>query len=305
MAKQVQHEAEPIIPSADSMQLVDRSAVEAMERAQIDMQISTAQRYKKHAPNMLSKVKDDMRAFALLDEDTAASCFYSLPRGGKNIQGPSVRMAEIALTCYGNARVAARIMEINTVGDTPNVVIQAMSHDLENNVAFTAEKRRRITKKKNKNTIDEDDINLAVNACTAIAFRDATFKMIPMALIKPVVEEAKKVAVGNLKSLVAKRTQVLNRLQQMGATEKNILHVVDCRKIEDIALDHLEQLIGLGTALKEGNTTLEEAFPNFEEQQADAQGRNKKDSASVKTGDVFNEERPPLKEPEGEAFLEG
>lgn len=235
------------------------SALESIERASIDIQIATAHRF----PRTLSKVKADMLSFATLDEETALSTFYTLPRGGKTIQGPSVRMAEIAIACYGNLRAGARPIQTVTTGDHPHVIVQAVAHDLEKNVAITIEKRRRIVGKKSKGgAIDEDDINLAVNACSAIAFRDAVFKVVPQALIKPVFEQAKAVAVGDIKSLGVKRTKTVERLTQMGAKLENILARVEAKKIEDIDLSRLEMLIGLGTALKDGETTLEDAFPN-------------------------------------------
>lgn len=233
------------------------SAIEAIERASVDIQISTAHRF----PRTLSKVKADMLSFATLDEETALSCFYTLPRGGKSIQGPSVRLAEIAISCFGNLRIGARPIATVTTGDNPHVIVQAVCHDLEKNVAISIEKRRRITKKKSKDAIDEDDINLAVNACSAIALRDATFKVVPLILVKPVYEAAKQVAVGDVKSLGEKRQKVIERLTQMGAKIENILGRVEAKKIEDIDLTRLELLIGLGTALKDGETTLEEAFP--------------------------------------------
>lgn len=246
---------------SNQLEILDReepSAIEAIERASVDIQIATAHRY----PRTLSKVKADMLSFATLDEETALSCFYTLPRGGKTIQGPSVRMAEIAISCYGNLRAGARPISTVTTGDHPHVIVQAVCHDLEKNVAITIEKRRRIVGKKSKGgQIDEDDINLAVNACAAIAFRDAVFKVVPGALIKPVYEQAKAVAVGDIKSLGVKRQKIIERLLQMGAKIENILGRVEAKKIEDIDLTKLELLIGLGTALKDGETTLEEAFP--------------------------------------------
>lgn len=233
------------------------SVLESIERASVDMQISTAKKY----PRTLSKVKADMLSFATLDEETAQSCFYTLPRGGKTIQGPSVRLAEIAVSCYQNLRAGARVISTVTHGENPHVIVQAVAHDLQNNVAITIEKRRRITKKKTKDAIDEDDINLSCNACASIAFRDAVFKVVPQALIKPVYEQAKKVAVGDIKSLADKRGKVMDRLKQMGVVEERILARVEARKVDDIDLEKLEILIGLGTALKDGETTLEEAFP--------------------------------------------
>jgi hypothetical protein len=233
-------------------------ALESIERASIDMQISTAKKY----PRTLSKVKADMLSFATLDEETASACFYTLPRGGKAIQGPSVRLAEIAVSSYGNLRAGSRVIATMTHGDNPHVVVQAVAHDLEKNTAITIEKRRRIVgKKRNEGRVDEDDINLACNACSAIAFRDAVFKIIPQALIKPVYEQAKKVAVGDVKSLTVTRSKVVDRLKQMGVSEARILNVVGARKAEDITQDKLEILIGLGTAIRDGDATIEEAFP--------------------------------------------
>ena len=47
----------------------------------------------------------------------------------------------------------------------------------------------------------------------------------------------------------------------MGAKEASILAAVGAEKVEDIDLDKLEILIGLGTSIKDGEVSLEEAFP--------------------------------------------
>ncbi len=92
------------------VEIVQNDALGAIERAQVDVQISTARKY----PRTLSAVKQRMLSFATLDEETAASCFYTLParRGGddKPIQGPSVRMAEIALASYQHVKAGSRII---------------------------------------------------------------------------------------------------------------------------------------------------------------------------------------------------
>lgn len=244
----------------------------ATERASIDSQVATARKYGRS----LSRVKQEMLSFATLDEETAQSCFFTLPRGGKTIQGPSVRLAEIAVACYEHLRVQARIVTTVTTGESPHVIVQAQAYDALKNSAISIEKRRRIVKKKSKETIDDDDITLATNSCTAIAFRDAVFKIVPKALITPVYEEAKRVAIGDVKSLGVRRTKVVERLKAMGATEPNILHAVGARKVEDITLEHLETLIGLGTSLKDGATTIEEAFPGPKIEPAQFVGKTEK-----------------------------
>jgi hypothetical protein len=237
---------------------VEATALETISRAEIDSQIATAKKY----PRTMSAVKKSMLDFATLDVETAESCFYSLPRGGKTIQGPSVRLAEIAVSCYKNLRAGARVVQTVTDGQNPHVVVQAVCHDLENNVAITIEKRRRIVgKKKNEGRVDEDDINLATNACAAIAFRDAVYKVIPGALIKPVYEAAKKTAVGDQKTLSERRLAAFDRFAKMGVQKERVLTKLERKAIDDVTLEDLETLIGLFTAIKDGQTNIDEAFP--------------------------------------------
>jgi hypothetical protein len=244
-----------------SPEVIPAGAIAQIEQAQIDTQIATARRY----PRNIAKVKAQMLAIATLDEETAAACSYAIPRAGKVITGPSVRLAEIALSAFSNVRAATRILSVHT-GENPHAIVQAVCHDLENNVVFAVEKRRRITPKRDYSTnghkpVDDDDIQLAVNAGSAIAFRDAVFKVVPGALVKPVMEAAKKVAVGDARSFSANRDKILARLRQMGVQDERIFAVIGVTKADVITGDQLETLIGLGTAIKDGTVTIEEAFP--------------------------------------------
>ena len=245
-----------MIEETQPVEVVANDALASFERAQVDVQIATARKY----PRTISKVKERMLSFATLDEETASSCFFTLParRGGddKPIQGPSIRMAEIALASYQHIKAGSRIIN----DDGKFLTAQAVVHDLENNVAVSIEVRRRVTSKSGARYSD-DMIAVTGNAACSIALRNAVFRVVPRALITPVYEAAKRVAVGDVKSLTSKRAQIIARLKQMGAKEAAILAAVGAEKIEDIDLAKLEVLIGLGTAIKDGEITLETAFP--------------------------------------------
>lgn len=247
MDEQIEQKVE-VVPSANPL--------EQLERAAVEVQITTAKQY----PRQIGQVKRDMLSFATLDEETAAACFYTLPRGGKTIQGPSVRLAEIALSCYGNIKAGTRVVEVVNQGATGHVVVQALCHDLQNNVAISIEKRRVITKKRSAASIGEDDINLAVNACSAIAMRDAVFKVVPGALIRPVFEAAKSVAVGDVKTLASRRDMAFDRFAKMGVGKDRVLAILDRKTADDVTLSDLETLVGLFTAIRDGQTTIDEAF---------------------------------------------
>ena len=88
-------------------EIVEISQIEtlqAINRSEIDIQISTAKQY----PRDLSSVLKNIRDYATIDAETAADCFYALKRGQGNdasvIEGLSVRMAEIFASSWGNYR---------------------------------------------------------------------------------------------------------------------------------------------------------------------------------------------------------
>ena len=232
-------------------EVIQPTAIEAMERASVDVQIATAKRY----PRNLEKVKRSMMKMATMDQDTAGSCFYALKRQGKTIEGPSVRLAEIAVAAYQNMRASTRIV----ANDGKTITAQGLCHDLENNICIGWETKRRITDK-NGNTFSDDMQVVTGNAASAIAFRNAVMKVIPSALIAPVYEECKKVAIGNAKSLADRRNKMLDTFAKMGVSQGMILTLLQKNDPEEIDVKDVEMLIGVYSAIKDGTTTIDEQF---------------------------------------------
>ena len=232
-----------------------------MERASIDVQITTAKRY----PRQLSAVKSQMLSFATLDVETAAGCFFTLPgrKGGdgKPIQGPSIRMAEIAISTFQNLRAGARVI----ADDGKVITAQGVCHDLQNNVCVTVEVKRRVTTKEGRRYSD-DMVVMTGNAACSIALRNATFRVVPLALVKPIYEAAKRVAVGDAKTLVSRRADALAHFTKMGVTKEKVFAAVGGKALEDIGLEQLEILIGYANAIKEGDTSIDEIFNKVEDQ---------------------------------------
>lgn len=239
-----------------SLDVVEQSALEVMERAAIDVQITTAKRY----PRVLTQVKTKMLSLATLDQETAAGCFFTLPprKGGdgKPIQGPSIRMAEIALASYGHIRAGARVI----ANDGKVIVAQGVVHDLENNVCISTEVRQRITTKTGLTYSDDMQVT-AGNAACSKALRNATFRVVPLAMVKPIYEEAKRVAVGDGKTLATRRATAVEYFLKMGITKERIFAALNVGGIEDVTLAHLEVLTGYRTAIADGDTSIDEVFP--------------------------------------------
>jgi hypothetical protein len=244
-------------PAASPPAVVDRyeaipaTAIESLTRAETDAQITTAKRY----PRSLAGFKAAALQMATLDPDTAASCFYVLPREGKKIEGPGVRLAEICASAWGNLRFGARIVS----EDDRFIVAQGTCHDLQTNVATSIEVRRRIRDRHGRKYSD-DMVGVTSNAACAIALRNAVFKVIPKAFVEPIYLAAKRAAVGDEKTLGVRRDAAIAHFASLGVDKERVLAKLERQGIEDVTLKDLEVLRGLATAIGDGDTTVGEAF---------------------------------------------
>lgn len=245
-------------------------SVSLLSKAEIDVQISTAKAY----PRSLKLFFDKALSMATLNEDIAASCTYALPRAGKSLEGPSVRLAEIVVSAFGNIRAGARVV----ANDGKWITAQGICHDLESNSCTTIEVKRKITDKTGK-TYNEDMQTVTGNAANAIAYRNAVFKVVPSALVVDIWEKAKEVARGTAETLVKRREKAVEYFRSLGITDKQICEALDIKKIEDIDLDRLSTLTGMKSAIKNGESTAQELFappPATEKKEAMKGSNNKK-----------------------------
>lgn len=233
------------------VEVVANNSLDLILKAEIDTQISTAKAFPRSIKTFLERAE----SIATISEEVAQSCTYSLPRGGKPIEGPTVRLAEIVCSTYGNIRSGARII----ANDGKTITAQGICHDLESNNCVTIEVKRRITDKNNR-TFSEDMQVVTGNAACAIALRNAVFKVIPFALITPIHNKTKEVARGTAETLPARRDKAINYLRSIGVTDKQILDVLELKKIEDIDLDKLSILRGMVSLINNGESTVKELF---------------------------------------------
>lgn len=273
--------------------------IHSMAAIEIDSQIATAKQY----PRNIALFKERMMAMANLDQETAESCYYALPRAGKPIDGPSIRLAEIALACYGNC-----VAQADVEGEDDKYVYAiGRCRDLENNNSIQIRAKRRIVNKEGKR-YNDDMIAVTSMAVCAIALRNAILKIIPAAFIKPVFLKCKQTAVGSAKSLIQRRDEVIARLGKFGVDKKRILKAISCKSVDEVTFDDIAVLIGLGTAIKDGDTTVEEAFPpDFKTTQENAQQKIQ-DEAGSETVSEPQEQQPQAEtagQPEQPLFVQG
>lgn len=234
------------------------ASLEALNRSEIDIQISTAKRYPRVVEDSLEKIV----ALATVNPQTANECFYSLRRngegGGQAIEGPSVRLAEIVATSWGNLRVASQIIG----NDGKFITARGVCHDLETNVAVASEVRRRITDR-NGRTYNDDMQVVTGNAAGAIAFRNAIFKVVPKAVISNAINTIKQTLVKDTaENLDEVKKKMFAAFAKKGVTKEMIFSYFEITKEEEITAEIVAELRTTFTAIKEGQATAEELFIN-------------------------------------------
>lgn len=236
--------------------------VDAVERANVDSQVATAKQY----PRDLVRSINNSIAMATMDYNTAQSCGYALPRGGKPITGPSVHLAKLIVSNWGNIRVEAKVVQITD----KQVISRGTCWDLENNVATAFEVRRSIVGK-NGRRFSDDMITVTGNAANSIAYRNAVFSVIPKAITDKVYQAAQHFITGDLsdeEKIVARRKKCIDFFKdEYGITEKEVVMLCGKQTVNQIKADQIALLLGITQSLKDGDTTVEELMKPYRKEE--------------------------------------
>lgn len=228
---------------------------EIVRDAQYESQVDIAKRY----PRDLKRAINNSIAIATMDKETAETCNYSLPRGGKKISGASVHLARIIVQQYGNLRVESRV----THSDRTQVHAEAVCFDCETNTGVKSTTSKSILYK-NGGRFNEDMVVVTGKAAAAIAFRNAVFSVIPKAVIDKVYKAAINMITGNItteEELIKKRAHLIVGFKnEYTVTEEELLKYLGLNTINQIKQDEIVILIGVFNAIKAGEYSVEGMF---------------------------------------------
>lgn len=272
-------------------QLVE--SLDRAERANIDIQVSTAKQY----PRSISRCVNNAIAIATMDKETAQSCGYALPRGGKPITGPSVHLAKIIAQQYGNLRAEAKVVEITD----RQVVSRGTAWDLENNYAVAFEVRRSIIGR-NGNRFTDDMITVTGNAANSIAYRNAIFGVVPKSITDKAYKAAQHLITGDLsdeEKLIKRRdTAIKHFVETYGITEEEVIKLCGKHTVNQIQADEIALLLGFAQSLKDGDTTVDELMAPFRKVKSKSKGASAKsfDEEAVEDAEVVDTETGEVKD---------
>jgi len=206
----------------------------------------------------------------------AKEALYKFPRGGKDIDGPSIVMAREAARVWGNVRHGLRTIS----EDDEKVHIMAYAYDLEsNNRVEMEDKFSKLVQRKNKQTNvtewtkpDERDLRELVNRRGAILQRNCILQIIPPHVIRAVevkVKETQRAAAsGDLKKNRDETVRALAKaFDGVGVTTEMLTRYLE-HELKLINEEELTDLRRIYKSISDGNSKREEYF-TFGESRSD------------------------------------
>jgi hypothetical protein len=245
-------------PNSDSehesvLQTIAPSSLEAIQRAEVDVAISTAKKFPRDVAAAIKTVKE----LALRNPKVAARCNYAVPKGGKTRVGPSVHFAKMVMYAWGNCTAISRVIG----ADRENVHIQGVFHDLEKNARIGIEMDWQVQAPKDRSDqMWKYQIDNAKRAGASVALRNAIIAGTPWVLFEDVAEEAKLVAVGEGKSFIDSRNNAVSVCKEMGITQAMIYKALNVGGLESITTDDLIWLHAVLQNIRDQTSTIEEVF---------------------------------------------
>ena len=208
--------------------------------------------------------RDEVGAYAKAMEacqrpTMAAKAFYSFPRGGQTVEGPTIRFAEELARCWGN--IDYGIKELSQ--DDGKSEMQAYAWDLETNAQsvqnFTNPHQREQGKKMVSLTSQRDIYENNANMATR-RLRSRILAILPSWFVEDAIEECKRtIAGGNDTPLIDRVKKMVVAFAKIGVTQEQIEKRLK-KKIDTMNADDFVEYTGIYNAIKQGESKIAEWF---------------------------------------------
>lgn len=202
--------------------------------------------------------RDHIRALDLILQDCtrqtlAEKATYNYARGGSDIVGPSIRLAECIAQRWGNMQFGVREIEQRD-GES---VVQAYAWDVESNtrreMTFTVP-HVRDTKSGRKTLTDARDIYEMVANQGARRLRACILGVVPGDIVERAVEQAEETLKTKTPVTAERVTKLVEAFGHYGVTKDQIEKRIQ-RRIDAITPALMAQMIKIGNSLRDGMST--------------------------------------------------
>jgi hypothetical protein len=208
--------------------------------------------------------RDEVKSYAKAIEacqrpTMAAKAFYSFPRGGQTVEGPTIRFAEELARCWGN--IDYGIKELSQ--DDGKSEMQAYAWDLETNAQsvqnFTNPHKREQGKKMVTLTSQRDIYENNANMATR-RLRSRILAILPAWFVEDAIAECKKTLAGqNDSPLIDRVKKMVVQFAKLGVTQEMIEKRLK-RKVDTMTSDDFVEYVGIYNAIKGGESKIADWF---------------------------------------------
>ena len=224
-------------------------AIEASRAiAEAQGKLVIAKRFPRDEVQAYSKMMEACRRPAM-----AEKAFYSFPRGGQTVEGPTIRFAEELARCWGN--IDYGIKELSQ--DEGKSEMQAYAWDLETNAQsvqnFTnphqREQGRKMVALTSQRDIYENNANMATRR-----LRSRILAILPSWFVDSAIAECKRTLAGNNEITLTDRVKkMVVAFSRLGVTQEQLEHRLK-RRVDTMSTEDFVEYTGIYNAIKNGES---------------------------------------------------
>lgn len=287
-------ELEEVNASTGEVQI---SKSQAEVRAEIEGAIVSARHFPRNEMGAYNEILK-----ACKNPKLAEISIYKFPRGGQQIEGPSVNLAREAARIWGNVRFGLNIVR----DDEDSVTIEGWAWDVQKNTKVAAQDsfRKLIYRKKGGwQKPDERDLRELINRRGAICVRNCLLQLLPRYIVDEAMATCKQAQAGQIKDpreTIKKMVKAFDGLSvTVAMLEKYLNHPIDNTTAEEIV-----DLQSVYQSIFDGNSKREEYFdvPGAD----DDKPGNGKSTPTAENGPISPEDMKPKEKTEkGKVKKEG
>ena len=234
---------------------VQQEGEQSREMAQVQGQVLMAKRFPRDQIAASDRIRQMCQRTRL-----AENAIYSYPRGGAQIEGPSIRLAEAVSQCWGN--IESGVIELSN--DGKQSVMQSFAWDLETNnrctKTFTV-KHERGTRQGPVALSDQRDVYEHTANMGARRLRACLLAVIPSDVVEEAMEICNKTMAGESDVPLTDRIKGMIAAfnKDTGVTQKQIEGRL-LKKADAITEHELVSLRKVFKSLKDGMSTVDQWF---------------------------------------------
>ena len=252
-------------------------AAQTREMSEVQASIVLAKRFPRDINDAINRILN-----ACTRKELADCAVYQYARGGTDVTGPSIRLAEAIAQNWGNLTFGVRELEQRNGEST----VEAFAWDMETNtrqVKVFQVPHKRDTKKGGYMLTDSRDIYEMVANQGARRLRACILGVIPGDVVDKAVAQCEATVVSKDGEVTPQKIQKLvDAFKKYGVTREMLVKFTQ-RSLESITPQLMARLVKIGNSLRDGMSTAEDWFdiePETDKPRATASdllNKNKKD----------------------------